>query len=75
MNKIMFFIVSFLLFPDGQQIWEMEATVDKDKSQPVRIFHQAVSLIQVGTLTMPGLVNKIIWCVLCYVAQPRVSHN
>lgn len=23
------------IFPDGQQIWEMEATVDKDKSQPV----------------------------------------
>lgn len=25
----------FLYFPDGQQVWEMEATVDKDKSQPV----------------------------------------
>ncbi len=33
------FMVSFFVFDsfvDGQQIWEMEATVDKDKSQPVR---------------------------------------
>lgn len=30
-----FKVCPFLIFPDGQQIWEMEATVDKDKSQPV----------------------------------------
>lgn len=30
-------LVSFLFIPflDGQQIWELEATVDKDKSQTV----------------------------------------
>lgn len=30
-------LVSLSLLSDGQQIWEMEASVDKDKSQPVRI--------------------------------------
>lgn len=27
---------AFLLFSDGQQIWEVEATVDRDKTQAVR---------------------------------------
>lgn len=30
-------LLSLSLLPDGQQIWEMEASVDKDKSQPVGI--------------------------------------
>lgn len=29
------FVSLFILFQDGQQIWELEATVDKDKSQAV----------------------------------------
>ncbi|XP_068997944.1 nuclear factor of activated T-cells, cytoplasmic 2 isoform X1 [Embiotoca jacksoni] len=29
--------------PDGQQIWEMEATVDKDKSQPSMLFMEVPS--------------------------------
>ncbi|KAF7209234.1 nuclear factor of activated T-cells, cytoplasmic 2 isoform X3 [Nothobranchius furzeri] len=29
--------------PDGQQIWEMEATVDKDKSQPSMLFVEVPS--------------------------------
>lgn len=33
------FSLSLSFFLDGQQIWEMEATVDKDKSQPVCIKH------------------------------------
>lgn len=32
-------LFTFSSVPDGQQLWEMEATVDKDKSQPVRIKH------------------------------------
>lgn len=42
---VFFFIAALLielfflsLLSDGQQIWEMEASVDKDKSQPVRIW-------------------------------------
>ena len=39
---IRFSLSLFYFFLDGQQIWEMEATVDKDKSQPVRarLFHK-----------------------------------
>lgn len=31
---------------DGQQIWEMEATVDKDKSQPVSMQNIGCPLVE-----------------------------
>lgn len=34
------------ILPDGQQIWEMEATVDKDKSQPVSMQNIGCPLVE-----------------------------
>lgn len=56
----------FFVFADGQQIWEFEATVDKDKSQAVslhvKLFIQSTSCLLIKAANKQKNFVHRAWC-------------